>query len=117
MSRSLEIAVAEDLELSRVAPRNLSPEAAGDFHRQPPETPMRVLLRHRKTGRFFCSSGHWTDDAARARNFCNGWKATLAAFATRASGLAIFYDFDDDRYNINIPLLEIPDVRPGPAAG
>jgi hypothetical protein len=70
---------------------------------------MRVLLRHRQTGRFFCSTGHWTDDAARARNFRSGWRATVAAFAACApDDLAIFYDFDDDRYNINIPLPKAP---------
>ncbi|HUD83215.1 MAG TPA: hypothetical protein VMQ67_06915 [Candidatus Saccharimonadales bacterium] len=113
----LEIATAEDLERSRFAPQHPSSEAAEDLPRHRPETPVRVLLRHRPTGRFFCSTDDWTDNAARARNFRNGWRATLAAIATRVPDLAIFYDFDDDRYNINIPLLEIPDVRPGPAAG
>jgi len=109
MNRPLEIVNAEDLELSRVSPRSPSSRAAEDFHRHSLETPMRVLLRHRQTGQFFCSTGQWTDDAARARNFRSGWRATEAAFAARApDDLAIFYDFDDDRYNIIVPLPKTP---------
>lgn len=69
---------------------------------------MRVLLRHEETGRFFCATDRWTNNPARARDFRNGWWATIAALTMDSQNLAVVYDFHNDRYNFNIPILRPP---------
>ncbi|HEX4122250.1 MAG TPA: hypothetical protein VH619_16655 [Verrucomicrobiae bacterium] len=66
---------------------------------------MRVLLRHKKTGRFFCATDRWTANPALATDFHTGWWATAIAVSMDAENLAVVYAFDDQRYNINIPIL------------
>jgi len=69
---------------------------------------MRVLLRHKKTGRFFCAPDHWTNKSALARDFHTGWGATSVAVTMDPQNLAIYYDFHDERYDINIPVIPTP---------
>jgi hypothetical protein len=73
-----------------------------------PKSSMRVLLRNAKTMKFFHSAERWTSDPKEARDFHNGWWATVCAFAMNPRHLVIHYHFDDDRYNLNIPVLGHP---------
>jgi hypothetical protein len=73
--------------------------------RDPPKSPMRVLLRHAKTMKFFRSGERWTKDPKQARDFRNGWWATVHAFTMNPRHLVIHYVFDDDRYNLHIPVV------------
>jgi hypothetical protein len=75
------------------------------IEQDPPERPMRVLLRHAKTMKFLGPGGRWTEDARKARDFRNGWWATFYAFTINPRHLVIHYEFDDDRYNLHIPVL------------
>ena len=68
-------------------------------------SPMRVLLRNAKTMKFFRSGEGWTKDPKRARDFHNGWWATVCAFTMNPRHLVIHYEFEDDRYNLHIPVL------------
>jgi hypothetical protein len=80
----------------------------GDLPPHSAELQMRVLLRHKKTGRFFCAPDHWTNKSALARDFHTGWGATSVAVTMDAQNLAIYYDFHDERYDINIPVIPTP---------
>jgi hypothetical protein len=71
-------------------------------------SPMRVLLRNAKTMKFFHSAERWTNDPRQARDFHNGWWATVCAFTMNPRHLVIQYEFDDDRYNLHIPVLGHP---------
>jgi hypothetical protein len=71
----------------------------------PPRSPMRVLLRHAKTRKFLQSGVRWTKNPKQARDFRNGWWAAIYAFTMNPRHLVIQYEFDDDRYNLNIPVL------------
>ncbi|MGP8234851.1 MAG: hypothetical protein ACLQVW_05525 [Limisphaerales bacterium] len=71
----------------------------------PPRSHMRVLLRHAKTHKYLQSGEHWTKNPKQARDFRNGWWAAIYAFTMNPRHLVIQYEFDDDRYNLNIPVL------------
>lgn len=66
---------------------------------------MRVLLLHAKTHKYLQSAARWTRNSKRARDFHNGWWAAIHAFTMDPRHLVIQYQFDDDRYNLNIPVL------------
>ena len=74
-----------------------------------PDSPMRVLLRNAKTMKFFRSEESWTKDPKQARDFHNGWWATVCAFTMNPRHLVIQYEFEDDRYNLRIPVLGHPE--------
>jgi hypothetical protein len=66
---------------------------------------MRVFLRNAKTMKFLGASMRWTNDPSQARDFRNGWWATVFAFTLNPGQLIIHYEFDDDRYDLQIPVL------------
>jgi len=66
---------------------------------------MRVLLRNAKTAKFLGVNEHWTKNPGQARDFRNGWWATIHAFTKDPRHLVIHYEFDDNRYNLSIPIL------------
>jgi hypothetical protein len=66
---------------------------------------MRVLLLNSKTMMYLGARERWTKDSRQARDFRNGWWATVYAFTMNPRHLVIHYEFDDDRYNLNIPAL------------
>jgi hypothetical protein len=74
----------------------------------PPKSSMRVLLRNIKTMKFLGFGERWTKDAKQARDFRNGWWATIHAFTVNPRHLVIHYEFDDDRYDLHIPVLGQP---------
>jgi hypothetical protein len=74
----------------------------------PPKSSMRVLLRNVKTMKFLGSGKRWTNDAKKARDFRNGWWATIHAFTVNPRHLVIHYEFDDERYDLQIPVLGQP---------
>jgi hypothetical protein len=73
--------------------------------RDAPKSPMRVLLRHVKTMKFVRSGERWTKDPKQAWDFRHGWWATVHAFTMNPRHLVIHYVFEDDRYNLHIPVL------------
>jgi hypothetical protein len=73
-----------------------------------PKSPMRVLLRNAKTQKFIRAGERWTKDPKLAQDFHNGWWATLHALTMNPRHLVIHYEFDDDRYNLHIPVVGHP---------
>ena len=73
--------------------------------RDPLKSPMRVLLRNAETMKFLGSGDRWTSNPKEARDFHNGWWATVHAFAKNPRHLVIHYEFDDERYNLSIAVL------------
>jgi hypothetical protein len=88
--------------LSGLIPADGEDGQAGEA-RQP--SPMRVLLRNAKTMKFLRAGERWTKDPKLARDFHNGWWATVHAFTMNPRYLVIHYEFDDERYNLHIPVL------------
>ena len=72
---------------------------------QKPKPQMRVLLRHAKTLKYVRANDEWTENAEKAQDFHSGWWATIRAFTMDPRNLMIFYKFDDDRYDLQIPVL------------
>ncbi len=66
---------------------------------------MRVLLQNSKTLKFCGAGDRWTNDSARARDFHNGWWAAIHAFSMNPRHLVIHYEFNDERYNLEIPVV------------
>jgi hypothetical protein len=86
-------------------PRFRVPSLALAVKRNPPRFPMRVLLLNAKTMMYLGSRERWTKDSRQARDFRNGWWATVYAFTMNPRHLIVHYEFEDDRYNLNIPAL------------
>jgi hypothetical protein len=86
-------------------PRFQIDPSAPAIKRDPQKSPMRVLLRHAKNMKFLGAGKRWTKDPRQARDFRNGWWATVYAFTMNPRHLVIHYEFDDERYNLNIPVL------------
>jgi hypothetical protein len=82
--------------------------AASFVNREPPKSPMRVLLRHAKTMEFLGFKQRWTKDPKQARDFRNGWRAALCAFKLNPRHLVIQYDFANGRYDLRIPVVGHP---------
>jgi len=73
-------------------------------------SPMRVLLQNAKTMKYVGQGERWTKDSKQARDFHTGWSATVQAFANDPHDLLIHYEFDDDRYDLHIPVLSHRDA-------
>jgi len=81
---------------------------ASFVNRAPPKLSMRVLLRNAKTMEFLGFKERWTKDSKQARDFRNGWSATLCAFKLNRRHLVIQYEFENDRYDLHIPVVGHP---------
>jgi hypothetical protein len=114
MRSSIEVPVPEKFSPQTETPthHHSAFESAADFPGHYAETGMRVLVRHKKTGRFFCTVECWTNHTELAKDFRSGWEAMTAALALDAQNLSVFYDFGDDRYNISVPVIEPPKAAP-----
>jgi hypothetical protein len=74
-------------------------------NRVPQMTPMRVLLHDSRKMKFIGSGDRWTKDSSKARDFHSGWWATFHAFTMNPRHLTILYQFQDERYDIHIPVV------------
>ncbi len=106
--RTAPVIKSDHLEPQRGSPTHQE-DSRLDFepmkHAEPPQRAMRVLLRNSRTMMYLRSQDHWTKNPRKARDFRNGWWATLCAFTMDPQNLVIQYDFDDDRYNLDIPVV------------
>jgi len=80
---------------------SITPTPRGDL----PRSAMRVLLQNIKTLKFFGTDEHWTRNSKQAMDFGSGWWATVNAFTMDPSRLVIHYEFGDERYDLQIPVL------------
>jgi len=88
---------------------SITPTHSGDS----PRSAMRVLLQNTKTLKFFGTDKHWTPDSKQARDFGSGWWATVTALSINPSHLVIHYEFDDQRYDLQIPVLSRSEPEQG----
>jgi hypothetical protein len=65
---------------------------------------MRVLLRHRQTGRLFVSPDRWTENAEAAQDFSSATRAIAYALDRGMTDVEVLLAFEDPRYNIQFPL-------------
>jgi len=72
---------------------------------------MRVLLRNTRTSKFLQFGERWTKNPKLARDFGSGWGATYHAFTMDTRDLAIEYEFEDERYNLHVPVLSQSNAR------
>jgi hypothetical protein len=65
---------------------------------------MRVLLCDHKTGLYYQSPDHWTNEAAQAKDFRSSAKAVVYAQECGLAEVEVFVDFDDPEYNVRLPI-------------
>ena len=65
---------------------------------------MRVLLCEIRTGLFYRSPGQWTAQRDQAVNFGTSPKAIVYARENGLNDVEIFWDFDDEEYNVRLPI-------------
>ena len=92
-------------KVKKLKPRFQFDSIAPAVGRDRAESPMRVLLCNARTKSFLAPRKRWTKNSKLARDFRNGWWATVHAFTMDPRYLVIHYEFDDDRYNLHIPVL------------
>jgi hypothetical protein len=65
---------------------------------------MRILLLNTQTGLYFESLNSWTNNPQTAKDFQNSRQAAVFAQELCQDNLEIFLDFDDDEYNVSLPV-------------
>jgi hypothetical protein len=65
---------------------------------------MRILLCDKKTGLHYQHNGVWTAQRDRAENLGTSPEAILYARQHGLQQVDLFWDFDDDEYNVRLPL-------------
>jgi len=66
---------------------------------------MRILLQQKNSGLYFKDRGAWTRAAAEALDFLCSTKAIDFCLANRISGVQIVLKFDEQRYDIVLPVV------------
>lgn len=67
---------------------------------------MKVLLRHRVTGMYFCDVGKWTSDPGQAVAFPRSTTALQFVAEEQLRGVEVVFHFKDKRFNIHLPTLD-----------
>ncbi len=65
---------------------------------------MRILLCDKSTGMFYKEAGQWTAQRELAENFGTSPKAILYARENGLKHVDVFWDFDDEEYNVSLPI-------------
>ena len=73
---------------------------------------MRILLQQKKTGLYFKDVGTWTQDTAEAMDFVSSTKAIDFCVLNKISGVQMVLKFEEQRYDIVLPLLTEKAARP-----
>lgn len=66
---------------------------------------MRILLQQRETGQYFKDIGNWTENSGEAMNFLSSTAAIDFCVLNKFSGVQIVLKFDEQRYDIVLPVL------------
>jgi hypothetical protein len=78
---------------------------------------MRILLQRDQTGEYFKRVGVWTKDPAEAMDFLSSMKAIDFCAANKINGVQIVLKFDQQHYDIVLPMDAGQNGRPGRVAG
>jgi len=66
---------------------------------------MRILLQQKETGLYFRDVGAWDPDPAQAMDFLSSTSAIDFCVANKISHVQIVLKFDEQRYDIVLPVL------------
>lgn len=66
---------------------------------------MRILLQEKNSGNYFKDVGEWISDSSEAMDFLSSTSAIDFCVANKISGVQIVLKFDEQRYDIVLPVL------------
>ena len=66
---------------------------------------MRILLQQKDSGLYFKELGGWTSDAAEANDFLSSTRAIDFCLAHRLTGVHLVLKFDEQLYDIVLPMV------------
>lgn len=66
---------------------------------------MRILLQQKQTGLYFKDIDAWISDSSEAMDFLSSTTAIDFCVANKISGVQIVLKFDEQRYDIVLPVL------------
>jgi hypothetical protein len=69
---------------------------------------MRILLQQKDTGLYFKDIGSWDPDPSDAMDFLSSTSAIDFCVANKISGVQLVLKFDEQRYDIVLPVLSQP---------
>ncbi|HWQ90926.1 MAG TPA: hypothetical protein VN673_04590 [Clostridia bacterium] len=66
---------------------------------------MRIVLQQKDTGYYFRDIGSWTTSSSEAMDFLSSTAAIDFCVANRLVDLQLVFKFDEQRYDIVVPML------------
>ncbi len=70
---------------------------------------MKILLQQKESGLYFCDVGSWDLDPSGAMDFLSSTSAIDFCVANKISGVQLVLKFEEQRYDIVLPVL----IQPG----
>lgn len=80
---------------------------------------MRILLQQKETGLYFKDVGIWARDSVEGMDFVSSTAAIDFCVTNKLSGVQLVLKFDEQHYDIVLPVQNGPDLWPlrsGPAS-
>ena len=74
---------------------------------------MRILLQQKDTGLYLQNDGAWTRDAAEAMDFLSSTRAIDFCASHKISGVQLVLKFEEQHYDIVLPMVFDRSLRPG----
>jgi hypothetical protein len=75
---------------------------------------MRILLQQKETGSYLQETGVWTSNPAQAMDFLSSTHALEYCITHRISGVQLVLKFEEQHYDIVLPMVFDRSLRPGP---
>jgi hypothetical protein len=75
---------------------------------------MRILLQQKDTGFYLQDDGAWTRDSAEAMDFLSSTRAIDFCAAHKISGVQLVLKFEEQHYDIVLPMVLDRSLRQGP---
>ena len=72
---------------------------------------MRILLQQKETGLYFKDIGAWTRESGEAMDFLSSSSAIDFCVLNKISGVQMVLKFEEQRYDIVLPLLTEKEPR------
>lgn len=77
---------------------------------------MRILLQNKETGLYFKDINAWVRNGSEAMDFVSSSSAIDFCVANKLSGLQVVLKFEDQRYEIVLPMMQEPEAARGSKA-
>jgi hypothetical protein len=74
---------------------------------------MRILLQQKDSGLYLQNNGAWTRDAAEAMDFLSSTRAIDFCASHKISGVQLVLKFEEQHYDIVLPMVFDRSLRPG----